>query len=46
MLIEGIWSDVQTRVGTPHKILLDNETKGGDTARNFCTKDGDTPHNI
>ena len=43
MLIEDIWSDAQTRVGTPHKILLDNSTKGGDTARNFCTKGDTTP---
>ena len=46
MLIEGIWSDVQSRVGTPHKILLDNSTKGGDTAYNFQSKGGDTAQNI
>ena len=46
MLIEGIWSDVQTREGTPHQILLDNSTKVQDTAHNFCTKGGDTAHNF
>ena len=27
--IEGIWSDIQARVGTPHKILTCLRSKGG-----------------
>ena len=29
--IEGIWSDIQARVGTPHKILRCLRSKGGGT---------------
>ena len=49
--IWNIWSNVQTRVGTPHKILRCLRSRGGDTAHSNWGKKyqkpierGGTPH--
>ena len=52
--IWDIWSDVQTRVGTPHKRCLRSRRGGGDTAHSnldylvrFQTRvGGGTPHKV
>ena len=44
--IEVIWSDVQTRVGTPHKILRCLRSRGGGTPHIPIEVRVGTPHKV